>query len=150
MVVLCIFLILSILVLIKKTGNNETFEFKTITTNCSEFKVSGSIAYDKTTSSIYISNINYCGGNNKTTYDEITCSLFEVNGEIITRIGDAKTRRNITLEDYLKDVHFNIDNYIKKCKIYTNESLYLEINALDNGKNTTYKIPLNLNNNCPN
>ena len=35
------------------------------------------------------------------------------------------------------------------CKKYTDESLYLEINAKDsNDKVTTYKIPLNMNNNC--
>ena len=44
----------------------------------------------------------------------------------------------------------DIDNYIKTCKYYNNNSLYLEINATDkNNKVITYKIPLELKNNCP-
>ena len=44
----------------------------------------------------------------------------------------------------------NIDKYTKTCKNYTNENLYLEVNATDkNNKIITYKIPLNINENCP-
>ena len=54
------------------------------------------------------------------------------------------------LEDYLKGVELNIDNYTKTCKNYTNENLYLEVNATNkNNKTITYKIPLNINENCP-
>ena len=55
-----------------------------------------------------------------------------------------------TRENYLKSVQLNIDNYIKTCNHYNDDSLYLEISATDiNNKITTYKIPLSINNNCP-
>lgn len=149
-ILLIIFLILSVLVLLKQTKNNENFEFKTLSTSCTAFKVSGSIAYNKATSSIYISNINYCGGNDKTVYKNIDCKLYEVNGNTNTLISSCPSKNNLNLESYLKDIELNVDSYAKNCKQYTDESLYLEINATTKENQTiTYKVPLSLNNNCP-
>ena len=131
--------------------SNNKYNFKTITTTCSLFEVSGSIAYDKQTSSIYISNIVYCGGDDNNNYKEIECSLYEKNEDTTKKISSNKsTDTNIKLEDYLKNVKLNIDNYYQSCKNYSDESLFLEINATDNNnKITTYRIPLTLNSNCP-
>ena len=76
--------------------------------------------------------------------------MYETNKDVIKKISSCKPNSsNITIEDYLKDVEFNIDNYAQTCKKYNDESLFLEINATDkNNKITTYKIPLNLNDNC--
>ncbi len=147
-VILIILILIGIILLLTK---NNSFHFKTISSTCNEFKVSGSIAYDKNKSSIYISNINYCGGEDNTLYKEIECNLYETNNNVNTKISSCKSENNETLESYLKEVELNIDNYQQTCKNYNNESLYLEINAKDqNNKTITYKIPLNLNNNCPN
>lgn len=148
-VIVCILLITSIILFFKL--NDKNYSFKTLSTTCSEFKVTGSIAYDKDKSSIYISNVDYCGGNDTTLYKEIECNLYESNNDTNTKISSCKSNEeNIKLEDYLKNVELNIDNYNQACKKYTDESLYLEINAKDqNNKITTYKIPLNMNNNCP-
>ena len=141
-------LILGIILILK--NNDNTFKFKTLSTTCNEFKVSGSIAYDKNKSSIYISHITYCGGDDKTIYKKIECNLYERNDSTSTKISSCKSnKKEITLEEYLKDVELNIDNYTKTCKYYNNESFYLEINAIDkNDKTITYKIPLELKNNC--
>ncbi len=144
-------LIVLVLALIIKKIESNTFEFKTITTTCDIFNVSGSIAYDKEKSSIYISNINYCGGDDDNVYGKIECNLYESNENINTKISSCNAKENVTLEKYLKDVKLNIDNYAQKCKKYNDNSLYLEINATDDGEHiTTYKIPLKLNDNCPN
>lgn len=144
-----IVLIVAVVILLFK--NKNTFEFKTLSTTCKEFNVSGSIAYDTNKSSIYISHINYCGGNDETTYKKIECNLYESNNNTSTKISSCSTNTDTKLEDYLKDVKLNIDNYAQTCKRYNDDSLYLEINATDeNDKTTSYKIPLNLNNNCPN
>ena len=51
--------------------------------------------------------------------------------------------------DRLETFLINIDNYSRVCKNYSDNSLFLEINAKDNNDNiTTYKIPLKLNDNC--
>ena len=139
------------IILFSNKSNDKSFEFKTISTTCKDFNVSGSLAYDSEKSSIYISHINYCGGNDETTYKEIECNLYEKNGDITKKISSCKSKdSDMKLEDYLKGVELNIDNYTKTCKNYTNENLYLEVNATDkNNKIITYKIPLNINENCP-
>ena len=145
-------LVIVALILIMIISNkNKSFEFKTISSTCKDFNVSGSLAYDNEKSSIYISHINYCGGNDENKYKEIECNLYEKNGDITKKISSCRSKdNNIKLEDYLKEVELNIDNYTKTCKNYTNENLYLEVNATDkDNKIITYKIPLNINENCP-
>ena len=126
------------------------FDFKTVSSSCSEFKVSGSIAYNNNKSSIYISNINSCDGDDTTEYKEIQCNLYEKNDNSSVMISSCKpATNNVKLEDYLSDVELNIDNYKQACSKYNDDSLYLEINATRNdNKVITYKIPLSLNDNC--
>lgn len=146
------FLIIIITILIYKNNNNH-FEFKTISTSCEDFNLYGSIAYTNNKSSIYISNITYCGENDNTTYKKIDCSLYENNNKTKIEISKCnyKKNKNITLETFLKNVNFTVDNYKKTCKEYKKNSLNLEINAIDSkGKITTYKIPLKLKDNCLN
>ena len=149
-IIIIVIILLVTIVGLVYINKDKSFEFKTISSTCKEFKVTGSIAYDKDKSSIYISHVDYCGGNDETLYKDIECNLYETNNDVIKKISSCKPNSsNITIEDYLKDVEFNIDNYAQTCKKYNDESLFLEINATDkNNKITTYKIPLNLNDNC--
>lgn len=144
-------LIMGLTIVVKNVSDNKSFSFKTLSTTCNEFNVSGSIAYDNKRSSIYISHITYCGGNDTTIYKKIECSLYEKNNNTNTILSSCKSKGNeVTLEEYLKNVELNIDNYTKTCKYYNNDSFYLEINATDqNNKVITYRIPLELKNNCP-
>ena len=144
-----IVLILLITILILVLYNNSNFYFKTITTNCKEFKVTGTIAYNSKKSSINISNINYCGGDDKTVYDKVECELYEEDDEKVLISKCNKIGEKETLEEYLKEVEVRVDNYEQKCKNFTHNDLYLEIKAALNNKTTIYKIDLNLNNNCP-
>lgn len=150
-IILILLIIIAVGLFINKK-RSDSFKFKTISTTCEEFKVSGSLAYDKEKTSIYISNIDYCGGDDETNYEEIECTLYEKDKDINKKISSCKTSKgNIKLEDYLKEVKLNIDNYSKTCKNFNDDSLFLEVNAKEtSGKIKTYKIPLSLNNNCPN
>lgn len=146
-VVLLLLVAIIIFLLLRKDSN---FYFKTITTTCNEFKVTGTIAYDSKKSSINISNINYCGGDDKTIYDSIECELYEEeNSEKILVSKCNKSGTKQTLEDYLKEVEVRVDNYEQKCKNYVHNSLYLEIRMMINNKTTAYRVDLDLNNNCP-
>lgn len=129
---------------------NDDFEFKTISANCNNFVISGSIAYSNSKSSIYISNINYCGGEDNTLYNKIECSLYESNGNVETKIDEYNYDDvYIKLEDFFKDVSFHVDNYKRNCKEYTENSLYLFIVATDSENNVvSYKVPLSLLDNC--
>lgn len=149
--------IIVIIILILSMGiilfnhHNSNFEFKKLTSSCSNFNISGSIAYNDKKSSIYISNINYCGGEDNTEYKKIECLLYEQNNnsEIKIATSSYKGKNTIKLEEYLKDVQFNVDNYSKKCINYKNNSIYLQINATDsNDKTTLYRIPLSMSDNC--
>lgn len=58
----------------KANVNSNNFQFKT---TCDNFELSGSIAYDSSKTSIYISDITYCGKENKTTFYSISLVLEE-------------------------------------------------------------------------
>ena len=131
--------------------NDDSFEFKILKSNCSNFNISGSISYNDSKSSIYISNVSYCGGDDAEEYNNIKCTLYENNNDSNKVIDTCNYDKNtkITLEDFLKDVSFTVDNYQKVCKTYSKDSLYLEIEATnENEKITTYKIPLTLESEC--
>lgn len=141
-------IILSIFFLFKLTKKDD-FVFKTLSSNCSNFNISGSIAYNSTKSFIYITNITYCGDElDKTSYQSILCTLYESHGNTNTALSKYNYgKKPITLEEFLKKVEFKVDYFSKSCKYYEENSLFLEIDAIDiNGKTINHKIPLNMNN----
>ncbi len=148
-IIMCLAIALTITVILQKENENKTFNFKTISTDCKDFNVSGIIAYDEEKSAIYISHIKYCGGNDETVYQKIECNLYEQSENKKIEVNQCASKENIKLEDYLKNIRLHVDNYSKVCKTYNNESLFLEINAaIKDNETLTYKIPLQLNNDC--
>ncbi len=147
-VIIAVALIILFIIYLNKHNN---FEFKTLSANCSNFKISGSISYNKDKTSIYINNINYCDTSNEKEYVKIECILYEKYNNIEKQISTSNYQSDTTikLEEYLKNVEFTIDNYDRICKMYTSDNLYLRINATDiNNKTQTYQIPLLLNDTC--
>lgn len=128
--------------------DNNDFQFKTINTTCSNFKITGSAAYNSDNTSIYISNINYCGKEDLNVYTKIECSLYESYEDNNTLISSSKEGTNINLTDYLEHLTLKVDNYSSSCKNFKKSSLYLEINAYSDENITTYKIPITLEDNC--
>ena len=144
-------IIISLLIINIYNRNSSDFKFKTLTTTCDNFTITGSLSYNNKKSAIYISNIEYCGEDNNELYKSIECTLYESHNEIITKISsNTYTKpKSITLEEYLKNLTFTIDNYNSACKEYKDSELYLEINATDEkNKISHYKIPLNLVETC--
>lgn len=128
---------------------NNSFEFKQASSNCSVFTLNGSIAYNNKTSSIYISDIEYCGKKDNTVYKKITCILYERYNNTEKEISKSKTKTNVKLEDYFNDVKFNIDNYSSMCKKFSSSNLFIEVKAIDeNNKTIEYIIPIKLKDNC--
>lgn len=131
--------------------HDDSFTFKTVSSNCSNFEISGSIAYNKNKSYLYISNIDYCGGTDDNLYKKIECVLYEEHGIVKEKIGSYTYEKDssIKLNEFLKDVNFNIDNFAKECKNIENSTITLEITATsDDNKTTIYKVPLSMNNSC--
>ncbi len=144
----CIILLILVLFLI---FHDDSFTFKTVTSNCSNFEISGSIAYNKNKSYLYISNIDYCGEKDNNLYIKIDCILYEIKDNIKKEIGSSSYDKGakIKLNDFLKDVNFNIDNFSRECKNIEDGNIELEINAtMEDSNIITYKVPLSLNKSC--
>ncbi len=136
-------IILIFVVFFQKDGSD--FTFKTLSSTCDNFNLSGNIAYNEKKSSIYITNIEYCGSEDQTAYQKIECTLYEKNQNIEMKIASFKYDKDkpITLEEFLKTVTFTVDQYAKICKEYSKNNMYLFISAEDqNEKVTSYKVPL--------
>lgn len=148
-IVVFIILVISTISIVYIIKHND-FEFKTISSSCNDFKLVGSIAYNKSKSSIYINNITYCGDKEYTKYDEISCTLFESSGNSIQVISSYEyvDKKRISLDEFLNNLSFKIDDYEQVCKNFKKDSLYLEITAKNNGEITMHKIPLVLDDNC--
>lgn len=151
LIIVSIVTIILTIILFIIIGQNNDFEFKNISSNCNDFKVTGSIAYNSEKTSIYISDITYCGKDVKEKYNNIKCVLYENKDKINREIDSCnyQNNENITLEEFLQNVKFNVDNYEASCKKYKNNNLFLEIEATNqNNENIFYKIPLDLVENC--
>ncbi|MCR4581536.1 MAG: helix-turn-helix domain-containing protein [Bacilli bacterium] len=128
----------------EESPTNPDIDLKKITTTCDIFKISGNLAYNAQSSTIRISKIEYCGGDDTKKYESIKCVLSESDNVIYT----CEEEKNINLEDYLKTISIKVDNYKQTCKIYKEDTLMLFIEAKDNNKTTSYKIPLHLDDEC--
>lgn len=151
--IISLFIILALIILciILCTKKNKNFSFKTISSDCNNFNISGNISYDKNKTAIYLSNIEYCGESNNESYKKIECTLYETTQDTkkIISTYNYNGNKNIKLEEFLKNLTLISDNYSRICKEYKEDTLYLEINATtEENKITTYKIPLKLNDDC--
>ena len=144
-----IFIILVVAIIILLSNKDRDFEFKTISSKCSDFKITGSAAYNKDKTSIYISNIEFCGTEDNEKYTKITCDLYENRDDTRRKISSCKEEKNIKLSDYLKETKINVNKYTTSCKTLTSNSLFLEIKAINKeNKTITYTIPIKLNDSC--
>ena len=144
-----VFIIVILLLSLFLFNRQSNFSFKTLSSKCSSFKIQGSIAYNSSKSSIYISNIDYCGEEDNNKYSEIKCVLYEKNDKKDKVISSYEYEDTpITLGEYLKKIDIKIDDYKSSCKKYTKDSLYLKITAKGESGIKKYHIPLSLNDNC--
>lgn len=146
-IIVILFLIFASFLFFQNFYKEKDFEFKTLSTKCDDFTISGTIAYNEKKSSIYITNIKYCGEEEKLEYQKIECVLYEKNEDTEKRISSYEydKKKTTTLTEFLKEVTLSIDNYEKTCKEYEDGNLYLLINATDPlEKIRTYRIPLKL------
>lgn len=146
-VVLSILVLLGILIIIfKPFSKDNDFQFKTFSTECKNFTISGNISYNEKKAAIYVTNIKYCGADDPVEYKKIECSLYEKNGDLVRKISSYESQQeNTKLQEFLENITLSVDNYDRTCKEYQSDSFYLLIKATnDNDKITTYEIPLKL------
>lgn len=140
-----VFIIISVCVFLFFHKHN--YEFKTLNGETKDIKVTGSITYDESKSSIYL-NIDY-NADDTQKYSYIKCTLYEKHQDILNVISEKEylEKTPVSLKEYLKMISFVIDNYSPSCKYYKDSNLYLEISAkIDEEKSVTYKVPIKFNN----
>lgn len=140
-----IFIIISVCVFLFFHKHN--YEFKTLNGETKDIKVTGSITYDESKSSIYL-NVDY-NADDTQKYSYIKCTLYEKHQDILNVISEKEylEKTLVSLKEYLKMISFVIDNYSPSCKYYKDSNLYLEISAkIDEEKSVTYKVPIKFNN----
>lgn len=140
---LIVILIIGLVFILKK----DDFEFKTLSSSCSSFKISGSIAYNNNKSHLHLSNIDYCGNDDNNDYVKIECTLYEKKQNINKELDKLYYDNDeIKLKDFLENIEFDLEDFSKMCRSYDNDSLYLEINATTkDNKTTNYKVSLSIN-----
>ena len=124
------------------------FNSNSLSSQCKEFKLQGVLSYNNSKSSISISNVEYCGTKNDINYDFITCTLYESNNSNKKIVSTCDKKDNISLEEYLKELSFNITNYEQSCKRYESGVLRLEIIATENNNEEKFVVPLSLDEKC--
>ena len=136
-------------VLVELSNQSRKVEMTTISSKCSDFKITGVAAYNKEKTAINISKIEFCGKEDSQEYKRITCRLYEKEDKTSQEISKCEVKKDMTLEDYLKDINIQVDNYSTMCKKLTSNTLFLEITATSQENVVTaYTIPIQLNDNC--
>ena len=139
LVIICIILLFLII------NNSHNFEIKKIKANCSNFNLYGVVAYNKSKTSIQISNIEYCGDKDENLYSKIECTFYEkennIKKEIKSFVYDSTP---ILLNEYLKSIDFNLEHNSKNCKMYKDGVLTLEIKATNENGTIYYDVPLKM------
>lgn len=142
-----LFLVLVFFVI--KNIHKSDYEFKIISSMCTDFKIVGSAAYNQDKATIYISNIEFCGDEDLTVYKNISCVLYENEKNTKTKISSCDEKSNQTLAEFLQGIDMRVDHYSTQCKKMASNTLTLEIQAInEENKTITYTIPLKLNDSC--
>ena len=152
-----IIFILLFIIIIFLFANHKDFEFSNLKSENKEFIINGVAAYSKDKKSIYISNIEYKNTEDK-KYIASECILYESSNNIDKKISQygkinySKNYKNKTpkkLEELLKSVKFNIDDYKSSCRNLKNSNLFISINLKDTSNSiVSYKIPIKLEDSC--
>ena len=109
LVVLTLVIVLTILF----HSNNSEINFKTVTSNCEDFNIFGSLAYNKNNSHLHLSNVTYCGGDDTSKYTKIECNLYEQKDNVLKVLDTCKYKYDgvISLESYLEKIDFDLEDF---------------------------------------
>lgn len=111
---LIVILIIGLVFILKK----DDFEFKTLSSSCSNFKISGSIAYNNNKSHLHLSNIDYCGNDDNNDYVKIECTLYEKKQNINKELDKLYYDNDeIKLKDFLENIEFDLEDFKTKLKV---------------------------------
>ena len=146
--ILATLILTAIIVLI--VGHDTNLSIKKLTTYDTNFEITGTGAKSNGKTYIYISDIEYKNEENNTVFDSIKATLYEEYKGKSTKIKECEREEsNVTIKEHLSKVTFNIDDYKSDCDDLTKSKLYLEIETKKDGETVFFKIPLELEDICP-
>lgn len=152
--IVALIFILLINVMIQPKHGIEDFKISKLASDNDLFRIKGIVAYNNSKKSIYISKVDYSAQEEQKKYISVECILYEANGNIEKRMSEYQSKSNpdsqiFTLSELLKEVEFNVDEYVCSCNVPVCKNLYLKINAMNQEKEIiTYNIPIELDKNC--
>lgn len=152
-IIILFFIIIVICIYLCKK-NDKVIDIESISTEKDKFNVTGILVSNNNKLTIYISNIIYNDIYNEKKFKSIECTLYEeINDtqKILSKYGDIEKESDnyYSLDEFLKDVNFDVENYNDSCPIFEQHNFYITINAMDETDNViVYKIPLKLKSNC--
>ncbi len=123
---------------------NEQFEFEEVTSLNTDFKVSGNVVKTNDRTSLIINDVIFTGKEDYILYEELTCNLYEEKENTKTIITSCNNEKNTTLTNYLENLKIRMDHYTENCSMFTETNLFIEINAINNNKTITYRIPIEI------
>lgn len=130
-------------------NKKDEIKFKTVTSSCTTFKITGLAAYNKSQSTLLISKIEFCGEEDDTVFKELSYSLYDSNDENKVLISSGLEESNKTIKEYVESLRIEVKDYAELCHSEDVSDLLLEINVTkENGDNLSYKIPLVLEDDC--
>ena len=146
-IVLLVLFGISIFTIIKNKHSDD-ISLNTLSTSCSDFEINGVAAYNSQKATLQISEINYCGVEDTTVYDSISCILYEEKDGNKVEINACNDSKNTTLKNYFDGKSIKVNNYSSTCKTIGDAKLYLEIKATSNSEDKEYVIPIDLDDSC--
>ncbi len=146
MIGLSILLILSTLVMFKEIVGKK-HDFGIIGRNCHGAKILSILGYSEETKTLSINGVYFCSGKDKKTYDSISAVMYEkVNTPI--EVSKFAPGSNITIEDYIKQLYIEVEDYYDVCPSYNNETLYLDVTTKKDDAEKMFKVALDLGDSC--
>lgn len=115
---------------------------------CANFQVSIQINYDAEEEEIYVSRVEFCGGNHPTEYRYIEASLFKNTDNLDTQ--SIERASGIDLLEFLSEIRFKIDNFNEICEVLNNANLVLDVLATtEEYRTSSHNIEVNSKITCP-
>jgi len=142
-------IVTGILIVVGYSKNTNNIKFKTITSSCATFKITGLAAYNKSQSTLLISKIEFCGEEDETVFKELSYSLYDANGDDKILISKGLEDTNKTIKEYVESLRIEVADYAELCYSEDVSDLLLEINVVnEEDVSVSYKIPLTLEDDC--
>ena len=124
-IIFVVILLVIVIGIVTIVNNNKNYKERKINDYCNKYGLYGNFVYNN---KIEIKNIVNCSDVNLTKYKKIDGTLFLKEDNAINIIDSLEYNEDkvITIEYFLKNNSFKMDNFLDKCYSYK-DNLYIEV-----------------------